>query len=64
MLTNDIKMQPLNAGKDMVYSSKCKMTVFKIQTRDIGTCTPLREWPYAYCNKTLPQFRRSHHWLT
>ena len=33
MLTNDIKMRQLNTGKDMVYSSKCKMTVFKIQTK-------------------------------
>lgn len=53
MLTNDIKMGQLNTGKDIVYSSKCKMTVFKIQTRDIATCTPLRGKPYACCNKTL-----------
>ena len=61
MPTNDIKKGQLNIGKDMAYSSKCKMTVFKIQTRDIGMCTPLRGQPYACCNKTLPQFRRSHH---
>ena len=42
MLTNDIKKGQLNIGKDMAYFSKCEMTVFKIQTRDIGTCTPLR----------------------
>ena len=28
----------LNTDRDMAYSSKCKMTIFKIQTRDI--CTP------------------------
>ena len=28
----------LNTDRDMAYSSKCKMTIFQIQTRDI--CTP------------------------
>ena len=31
----------LNTDKDMAYSSKCKMTIFQIQTRDICTPPPL-----------------------
>ena len=35
----------LNTDRNMAYSSKCKTTIFEIQTREIRTLTTGKTWP-------------------